>query len=111
MKSNLKRKHESSPPEKRHDMVVAHGAATLEKPRESKKVIIEFPEDLLERTEAAASELSTDRSKFIRRAVEKFLAGLERHKLERELAEAYTANANLALRVSEEFSHVDGEDL
>lgn len=87
------------------------GTATLEKPKETKKVIVEFSEDLLERTEAAASELSTDRSKLIRRAVEKFLAQIERHKLERELADAYTVNASLALRISEEFSHVDGEDL
>lgn len=87
-------------------------AATLEKPaKETKKVIVEFSEDLLERTEAAASELSTDRSKLIRRAVEKFLAQMERRKLERELADAYSANAGLALQISGEFSHVDGEDL
>jgi metal-responsive CopG/Arc/MetJ family transcriptional regulator len=111
MKSSFKHKVESFPPEKRRDMAGTSGVATLEKPKESKKVIIEFSEDLLERTEAAASELSTDRSKFIRRAVERALAALERRKLERELADAYTANAKLAVRISEEFSHVDGEDL
>jgi len=108
MKRSPNRRHESPSPEERHNMT---GAATLEKPKETKKVIVEFSEDLLERTEAAASELSTDRSKFIRRAVEKALAAIERRKLERELADAYTANAGLALRISEEFAHVDGEDL
>jgi hypothetical protein len=111
MKSNLKFKREFPSPETRHDMSGAQGGATLERSKESKKVIVEFPEDLLQRTEAAASELSTDRSKFIRRAVEKALAVLERRKLEHELADAYTANAALALRISEEFSHIDGEDL
>ena len=108
MKGNLKRKPDSYTPEKRQIMTGAPGLAAVGK---SKKVIVEFPEELLERTEAAASELSTDRSKFIRSAVEKALARLERRKLERELADAYTANANLALRITEEFSHVDGEDL
>ena len=109
MKSNLARKRESPPLEDRRTMPGA--AATLEKPKETKKIIIEFSEDLLERTEAAASELSTDRSKFIRRAVEKALAQLEKRKLERELADAYLANSNLARQISEEFSSVDSEDL
>jgi metal-responsive CopG/Arc/MetJ family transcriptional regulator len=110
MNSTLKRKRKSPSPEERHDMA-SGGTATLEKPKETKKIIVEFSEDLLERTEAAASELSTDRSKLIRKAVEKFLAQIERRKLERELADAYAANASLALRISEEFSHIDGEDL
>lgn len=79
--------------------------------KEGKKVIVEFSEQLLRRTEAAATELETDRSKLIRNAVEAFLSALERQKLERELAEAYAANAPLALQICEEFSHVDGEDI
>src|ERR1700737_5605270 len=111
MKNNLKRKFDFPPSETRHDMPGPQGAARLERSKESKKVIIEFPEDLLERTEAAASELSTDRSKFIRRAVEKALAVLERRKLDRELADAYTANAALPLRISGGLSHMTGEAL
>lgn len=109
MKSSSNRKREVPPSEQRSNMP---GTATvLEKPKETKKVIVEFSGDLLERTEAAASELSTNRSKLIRRAVEKFLNQIERRKLEHELAEAYAANAVLAAKISEEFSYVDGEDL
>ncbi len=77
----------------------------------TKKVIIEFPEDLLKRTEEAASELSTDRSKLIRSAVEHFLNGQLKSDLERQLAEGYVANAKMDRQVAEEFAYVDAENI
>ena len=79
-------------------------------PGATKKVIVEFPEDLLKRTEMAASKLSTDRSKFIRSAVEEFLNTQERAELEQRLAAGYLANAELDRRISQEFAYVDSEN-
>ena len=76
----------------------------------TKKVIVEFPKDLLKRTEMAASKLSTDRSKFIRSAVEEFLNAQERAELEQRLAAGYLANAELDRRISQEFAYVDSEN-
>ena len=50
------------------------------------RVLVEFPEDLLMRTDAAAKENKQSRSKLIRTAVERFV-------LEVELTDAYIANA------------------
>ncbi len=77
----------------------------------SKKVIVEFPDDLLQRTEDAASKLSTDRSKLIRSAVEQFLATQSRAELEQSLAEGYAANAEFDRRISLEFGSVDSENI
>jgi metal-responsive CopG/Arc/MetJ family transcriptional regulator len=75
------------------------------------KVIVEFPSDLLERAERAASELATNRSRLIRLAVEQFLQGLQRRELERELAEGYRANAALDREICQEFAYVDAENI
>src|SRR5712691_1412597 len=77
----------------------------------TKKVIVEFPDDLLERTDLAASEASTNRSAFLRSAVESYLENARRAKLERELAAGYQANAERDLKIAAEFAYVDGEDL
>ena len=83
-------------------------AAALQR-ASTKRILIEFPENLLERTEAAAEELSTDRSKLIRSAVENFLESMEQQRIQRELEEAYAANANFALLVCDDLAHLDGD--
>jgi metal-responsive CopG/Arc/MetJ family transcriptional regulator len=77
----------------------------------TKRVIIEFPENLLRRTEQAASELATSRSVVIRSAVEEFLSAMRRRELERILAEGYAANAAMDRHISEEFSSIDSEEV
>ena len=77
----------------------------------TKKVIVEFPEDLVKRTEVAASKLFTDRSKLIRSAVEEFLSVQLRDELEQSLAAGYVANAELDRKICQEFAYVDSENL
>jgi metal-responsive CopG/Arc/MetJ family transcriptional regulator len=76
----------------------------------TKKVIVEFPEDLLREAEKVASELSTDRSKLIRSAVETFLDDRAKMRLEEELAQGYRSFAALDREIAKEFEHVDLED-
>jgi len=73
------------------------------------RVLIEFPANLLERTDRAAAALEKNRSELIRAAVEQLLDGMERKKFEAELAAAYAANARTNLDLAEEFAHVDRE--
>lgn len=75
------------------------------------KVVVDFPEPLLRSTEAAASEEATNRSSFIRRAVEEYLNARRRKALRAELAAACQANFDLGRRVCEEFAHVDSENV
>lgn len=74
-----------------------------------RKVVVEFPGPLLEQTERAAAELATDRSKFIRSAVEYYLEVIRHKQLEQELAAGYAANANLDRELCREFAFVDAE--
>jgi metal-responsive CopG/Arc/MetJ family transcriptional regulator len=76
----------------------------------TKKILVEFPEDLLRQAEEAASDLSTDRSKLIRSAVRVFLERRKRSQLAKALAEGYQAHAEFDRRVSAEFVHVDSEN-
>jgi len=77
----------------------------------TRKVIVEFSETLLKETEEAASQLSTDRSKLIRSAVESYLARLKKEELEEALAEGYRTHAELDRHIAEEFAHLDNENL
>jgi metal-responsive CopG/Arc/MetJ family transcriptional regulator len=77
----------------------------------SRKIIVDFPETLYEETQRAVQELSVKRSVLIREAVREYLHRLARRKLARELAEGYRANAVLNRQVSEDFIHVDAENL
>ena len=77
----------------------------------TRKVIVEFSETLLKETEEAASQLSTDRSKLIRSAVESYLARLKKEELEEALAEGYRTHAELDRRIAEEFAPLDNENL
>ena len=77
----------------------------------TKKVIVDFPESLYQETVAAAHELSTSRSRFVRSAVEHYLKILRRRKLERSLIEFYKSNADLDRQITADFAFVDSENL
>ena len=79
--------------------------------RATRKVIVEFSETLLKETEEAASQLSTDRSKLIRCAVESYLERLRKTELEEALAEGYRTHGELDRQIAEEFAHLDNENL
>jgi len=74
---------------------------------QSKKILVEFPSDLLEATERVADEMGTDRSKVIRHAVKTFLQKRARVRFERELAEAYRMNDEFNRKLTEEFDSVN----
>jgi predicted transcriptional regulator len=73
------------------------------------RVLVEFSDNLLKRTDEAASRMEKNRSELIRTAVEQLLNGMEKEKFEKELAAAYVANAQMNLELAEEFAHVDSE--
>jgi len=73
------------------------------------RVLIEFPSNLLRRTEEAARKLEKNRSELIRSAVEKLLNDMDSAEFERELAAAYTANAELSREIMKDFEAVDRE--
>jgi len=68
----------------------------------SKKILVEFPNDLLQATEQAATAMGTDRSKLIRYAVRAFLKKRARIRFERELAEAYRTNDEFNRKLTQE---------
>lgn len=73
------------------------------------RVLVEFPSQLIERADAEAVRTRMSRSQLIRDAVEDLLAARERARVEKELAEAYSANAGRNLEMLQEFSAVDQE--
>jgi len=73
----------------------------------ARRVVVEFPEKLLDRAERVTKELSISRSDLVRQAVEQFIESSERAKLEKELAEGYEANAKLDRTIAAEFEAVD----
>jgi len=82
-------------------------AATATK---TKKILVEFPEDLLQQAEEVASDLSTNRSKLIRSAVRVYIAKLKQNQLAKALAEGYQEYAEFDRGASAEFSYVDAEN-
>ena len=76
----------------------------------TKKILVEFPEDLLRQAEQAAADLATDRSKLIRSALSSFLERRERARLAKALAEGYATHANLDREAVAEFDDVDSEN-
>ena len=70
-----------------------------------------FPDALYERLQKAVQKCSVKRSALIREAVRQYLHRLARRKLARELAEGYRANAVLNRQISEEFIHIDADNL
>jgi|SRR6185437_1259789 len=84
-----------------------HRAAARKPAKE--RVLIEFPASALRRAEEAARAAGVSRSEFIRGAVEQRLDAIATRGFERELAEAYVANASMNLELLDEFSVVDRE--
>jgi metal-responsive CopG/Arc/MetJ family transcriptional regulator len=76
----------------------------------TRKILVEFPEDLLQQAEQAAQDLSTDRSKLIRNAVRSFLVRRERARVAKALAEGYATHAKFDRQAVAEFDSVDSED-
>jgi metal-responsive CopG/Arc/MetJ family transcriptional regulator len=85
--------------------------AAKPRPSTTRKIIVDFPDALYVETQKAVQELSIKRSAFIRDAVREYLHRLARRKLARELAEGYRANSALNRQISEEFIHVDADNL
>jgi metal-responsive CopG/Arc/MetJ family transcriptional regulator len=73
------------------------------------RVLIEFPAAALRRADEAARAAGVSRSEFIRTAVERQLEARDAEEFERELEEAYKANAAFNLQILKEFEHVDRE--
>ncbi len=73
------------------------------------RVLVEFPQSLLQRADDAASKLEKNRSELIRTAVEQLLEEMEKKKFETELAAAYAANAQMNIELTKEFAHADSE--
>ena len=76
----------------------------------TRKILVEFPEDLLQEADEVANSLSTDRSKLIRSAVRAYIVKLKQNKLAKMLAEGYRENAEFDRSASAEFVHVDAEN-
>lgn len=70
-----------------------------------------FPSDLLGEINYLAKELKIDFSKFVREAAEEYVDYLKKMQLEKELKEGYKAKAKLNLKISEDFKHVNGENI
>lgn len=102
-------KHKLKPVSREESKKMTTGAAVVRQKVVRERVLVEFPPSLLRQTEEAAAQLLTDRSKFIRAAVEEKVAKMQREKFEKELAAAYAANAEFDLKFCDEFKHVDGE--
>lgn len=73
------------------------------------RVLVEFPEGLLRRADAAARKLEKNRSELIRTAVERLILEMETKQFELELAAGYAANARMTLELADEFAVVDQE--
>jgi metal-responsive CopG/Arc/MetJ family transcriptional regulator len=75
--------------------------------KHARKIAIDFPAPLFQETERAVHELSMNRSTLIRSAVEMYLRVWRREKLERQIAESFSANAEFDRQLVEDFAHVD----
>lgn len=89
--------------------VAAAPKGRVARPTRRERVLVEFPEGLLQRTDEAAGRLAKNRSELIRTAVEKLLEAEEKRRFEIELAAAYAANSQMNLDLIEEFASVDRE--
>ena len=85
-----------------------HRAATAGR-KQARKIAVDFPAPLFQETERAVHELSMNRSTLIRSAVEMYLRVWRREKLERQIAESFSANAEFDRQLVEDFAHVDAE--
>jgi len=74
-----------------------------------RRIMITMPPDLLQQADEAATRLHSNRSQFIRQAIEFFLEEQRRRELRELLKEGYLAHAERDLRVAEEFAYADYE--
>jgi metal-responsive CopG/Arc/MetJ family transcriptional regulator len=86
-----------------------HRAPATAPANRARKIAIDFPASLFRETEQAVHELSINRSVLIRSAVEMFLRIKRREKLERQIAESFSANAGLDRQLVTDFAHVDAD--
>ncbi len=84
---------------------VSMSGATVPK----KKVTVDIPVTLNDRTEAVLQERHTSFSVIVREALETYVSGYERRKLEKNLREGCIANAELDLEIGREFEAIDAE--
>jgi predicted transcriptional regulator len=113
MTSGAKRRSTRRPRESEAAVPLATAALKGKTTRSGKRerVLVEFSESLLRRTDEAARRMEKNRSELIRTAVEKLLEFEEKQKLEADLAAGYAANAGTNLDLAEEFAWVDREGL
>jgi hypothetical protein len=69
----------------------------------SRKMLIDFPVAVLEQIDA----LDSNRSRFVRQAVLLRIETIHQARINQELAEAYRANSEFALKICEEFMYAD----
>jgi predicted transcriptional regulator len=91
--------------------VAAPRKGRLVRSGKKERILIEFSESLLKRTDEVASRMEKSRSELIRTAVENLLEMEEKQRFEQQLASAYAANAKLSLELAEEFAVVDREGI
>ncbi len=72
---------------------------------------VNFPESLLDEISYLAKHLEIDFSKFVREASVKDVNHLKKIQLQKELEEGYKAKSHLNLKISDDFKHVDGENI
>ena len=74
------------------------------------KVILQFPEELLKRTDAETKQQKLrSRSAFIRAAVQEKIQRHQKERLDKELEEGYRANAEVMLETAHEFEPLVSE--
>ena len=72
---------------------------------------VNFPVSLLDEISYLAKHLEIDFSKFVREATVNYVHHLKKIQLQKELEEGYKAKAHLNLKISNDFKHVDGENI
>ncbi len=72
-----------------------------------KKIVVDFPEPLYRATEDVVAELETNRSNFIRLAVEEYIRERRNRQLQQELIDGYVANASSARAIAEDLAQFD----
>lgn len=75
----------------------------------AKKITVDIPLHLYEQAEQVIGERHITRSVLVREALERFLEGIRREKLERELREGYLAYGPVSEEIHREFRYADAE--
>ncbi len=72
---------------------------------------VNFPVSLLDEINYLAKQLEIDFSKFVREASVNYVNHIKKIQLQKELEEGYKAKAHLNIKISDDFKHVDGENI